>query len=241
MVRRIALLTVGLALVGFTPVQDGYTLQRTAKVNDAFKYKLNVKATISGVDGLLTGTSEEKVLKVGEDGTIEIQQNWKDSKVEFGGSEQPGPEFNVVYVYGKRGELKGVKGENIDDAAKVSFAQLDNLRQLVIPETAVKIGDTWTVEVKPEALNGNIGSKVEFKLESTEKLGEREALVVKMVSKQTAPGAATSEMKLWVDKTSGWLLKADGAILKLPFPNLPIPIDAHFTYTRSDVAGPGAQ
>lgn len=236
--HRLLVPLASMVLLGFTAADDTFTLQRSLKAGDSFKYKLSVKATVSGIDGLLTGTAEEKVLKVGEDGTVEMQQAWKDSKVEFGGTEQPGPEFNVTYVYGKRNELKGVKGESVDDATRASFAQLEGLRQLIAPENVVKVGDAWTAEIKPEALNGNIGSKIEFKLEAIEKLGEKEALVVKMVAKQSAPGAATSDMKLWIDRSSGWLLKADGAILKLPFPNLPVPIDAHFTYVRTDVAAP---
>ncbi len=209
-----------------------YSLKRTSKVGDTIKYKLTVKANAGGIDATLTAASEDKVTKVTEAGGYTLDQTWSDSKLDVGGTAQDGPTIQITYTYGPSNELLDLTGKDVEEQAKTSFVSLDTLKSLRLPGKPVKVGDTWTVEIAPTDANAKVGAHLEYKLDGEEKLGTFDTLRIKLTGKLVSGGDATSEMTIWVSKTDFSMVKTEGTASKLPFANVPFPIDAKITIVR---------
>lgn len=209
-----------------------YTLKRTVKMGDALQYKLTVKASVGGLDGTLHGTAVDEVKKADETGYT-VSEKWKDSKFEFNGQESEGPQLEFSLSYLPTNELKDITGgTDVNEQYKTWFFLYDTLHSLRQPDKAVKVGDEWTAKVAPTSTNGNVGADLSYKLDGVETLDSVETLRVKMSAKQTAGGDTSSEMTIWVSKADGSVVKIDGTILKLSFPDLPVPVDAKYTLER---------
>jgi len=238
MIRKLLLLPILALSIAFAqeakpaPTDTTYTLKRSAKAGDKIEYKLTVKASVQGIDGVLKGTAVDEVKKF-EDAAYTIAEHWTDSKIEVDGQESDGPEMDFSLTYAPTGELKTIAGgENLDEQYKTWFVLYDSMRSLRLPDKAVKVGDTWEAKITPVTANGNIGVDLKYALDSTETVGGIDSLKIKLVAKQTNGGTANSEMTLWVSKADASIVKIDGTIFQLTFPDLPVPVDAKYTLER---------
>lgn len=224
------LLFVTLALASSLAAAQEFTLKRVASVGDTLRYRLRAELDLGEIRAVMTGLSTEKVVKVDPSGTYDVESTSSEGKVEIDGGtsavKQPGP---MVTTYGQLGQVITLKGSQIDS----SVYRMSNLNAFRLPEKAVKVGDTWSVDLAADPKTGAVPAKATFTLEATETVGAINALKVKYTYAEVLDrGGATAEGYMWIDPKDSSLVKSDLNIKNAPFPQSPVPINARLTVTR---------
>ncbi len=211
-------------------VQDGVSLKRVAKTGEAIKYRLKADLQVQGVEASFSTLSVEKITKVESNGNYVLETVQSEGKVSFSGQEMEMPASTQSVTYKANGEVIEIKAEVSDSSAY----RTANLISFIAPEKAVKVGDTWTSEIKKDEKTGAMSVKGTYKVEAEEKIGDWEVLKVKYSSKETEGGdtAASAEGIVWILKKDGSMVKSEGAWKNVPFPGAPAPIDAKYSLVR---------
>lgn len=222
-------LVLGLAAMTFAAV-DGYLIKMTPKVGDVVKYKLKASLEVMGQQAKVTAITSEKVTKVDEDGTYTVESTQSDLKVQLGEQEiEPPASGATVEVRKANGTLVEIRGENVDS----NSYRMNALSALVPSDKPVKVGDTWTNDVKSDAKTGAVAAKAEYKVIGEEKVGDYETLKLKVTVKETEGSEpASSEFTLWLDKANWTMVKLDGKLINAPMPGAPTPVTANMTLER---------
>lgn len=218
------------------PVQDtAVSIKRVPKVGDELRYKIDT--TIYGeTDTSYTSTTVWKITKVDTNGDYTSVEKVLAAKIKIGDIEQTLPESTQTAVYSAFNSLVDVTGDDVDDTTKPYLFRLHALQWLVVPDKAVKPGDTWTIEYKADANHGNVASTVDYTVDAQEKVGKYDCLRIKALSKQVAPGESTGDLMFWVNIADGTLVKATAVLKKAVFAKVDTPLDVSFTLTRDDSA-----
>lgn len=223
------ILVAALSVAAFA-VQDGIALKRTAKAGESIKYRLKADVDLGGTEAAFSTLVTEKVSKVESNGTYVIESSQSDGKVSFGGQEMEMPASVQTITYKATGEIVEIKAEQVD----ASVYRTANLTSFIVGDKPVKVGDTWTTEIKKDEKTGAAAAKGTYKVEAEEKIGDYECYKVKYSTKEVDGGeaAAVSESTSWISKKDGSMVKSEGTWKNMPFPGAPMPINAKFTMTR---------
>lgn len=206
---------------------DGYTIKRTPKTGDAAKYRMSAQIDMNGSPITFTAISEEKVTKVNDDGTYQIEQTQGEVKV----NDQPMDNLAIKTTTSMKpgGLITKIEGENVG-SADYRFA---NLSAFIEPDKAVAVGDTWTHEFPADTKTGALKAKVEYKVLGEEKLGDQDTLKIKVSFKELeGDDQATSEGTYWVSTTDWSLYKLAAKWTNVPVPGAPMLVSADITMTR---------
>src|SRR5579862_1472365 len=95
-----------------------------------------------------------------------------------------------------------------------------HLQSLPFPATALKIGDTWSVDFKKDD-KGSVDAKGTYKVEARETIGSHDTYKIHMTMKESIDtDPASSDTVAWIDVKDGTLVKASGTWTNAPIPNM---------------------
>jgi hypothetical protein len=217
-VFRATLLTACALLSLSAAIAQEYTLKLNVKEGDTFKYRMSMEIDFGGQNLLATTTITNKVLKVEENGNIQMESASGEMVIKFGDQEMPQPAPPATKMTFKpNGTVAKVDGGD-------AMMQQMNAAQMVYPEKPVKVGDKWSETVK----NPNGELKIDYELVGVEKVGDTEAVKIK-VTARSANGKEgenySADGFTWVDPKTGMAIKMETRIKGMQVEGAPMPID----------------
>jgi hypothetical protein len=172
-VFRATLLTACALLSLSAAIAQEYTLKLNVKEGDTFKYRMSMEIDFGGQSVLATTTITNKVLKVEESGNVQMESASGEMIIKFGDQEMPQPAPPATKMTFKpNGSVAKVDGGD-------AMMQQMNAAQMVYPEKPIKVGDKWSETVK----NPNGELKIEYELVGVEKVGDTEAVKIKVTTR----------------------------------------------------------
>jgi hypothetical protein len=195
-----------------------YTLKLNVKEGDTFKYRMSIEIDFGGQPVFVTTTVTNKVLKVEENGNIQMESASSELTIKFGDQEMPQPAPPATRItYKPNGSVAKVEGGD-------AMMQQMNASQMVYPEKPVKVGDKWSDTVKHPA--GEL--KIDYEFVGVEKVGEVEALKIKTTAR-TVNGkegeSYSADGFTWIDPKTGMAVKMETRIKGMQAEGAPMPID----------------
>lgn len=210
-------------------VFQGVVLKRAPKEGETIKYRMKAAMDVQGQSIEMNALMVEKVTAVKDD-TYTTVNDMPEIKINIGGTEMDasgqggGPTTTVSKV---TGEVVSVKSDQMDENAY----RLAHLTSMRFPTTALKVGDTWTYEVKKDE-KGSVDAKASYKVEAQEKMDGFETYKISGSFKESAGSTpASTEGTYWVNIADGTLVKSTTSMKNAPFPTVG-PLDAKVTMTR---------
>ncbi|MCS7209668.1 MAG: DUF6263 family protein [Fimbriimonadales bacterium] len=214
--RGVLLAALALASVS-TALSQEYTLKLNVKEGDIFKYRVSLEMNFGEQSVLVTTTITNKVLKVEENGNVQMESSSSELVTKFGDMEmpQPGqPPTKITY----KPNYSPAKTDGGDGSMPM------NPIPVVYPDKPVKVGDKWSNTIK-----GSTGEiKFDYELVGAEKLNETEAVKIKVTARLPNSDEASdrnAEGFGWVDPKTGMLLKLEARLKGMQFEGAPMPID----------------
>jgi len=217
-VFRATLLTACALMSLSAAFSQEYTLKLNVKEGDTFKYRMSIEIDFGGQPVFVTTTVTNKVLKVEENGNIQMESASSELTIKFGDQEIPQPASPPTKItYKPNGSVAKVEGGD-------AMMQQMNASQMVYPEKPVKVGDKWSDTVKHPA--GEL--KIDYEFVGVEKVGEVEALKIKTTAR-TVNGkegeSYSADGFTWIDPKTGMAVKMETRIKGMQVEGAPMPID----------------
>ncbi len=206
MTRAIALIALVTA-AGLASAQSAWTLKRTATAGETLRYTLEVQTEFAGNPITYRATMVDKIVRVGEDGTIETSSEQQDGKLVMDGNEMDAPaEVGALatITYGPTGQVANVVGDMVDDGAW----RMAVLEAFVWPQGEVSAGTTWESTTTGDEAKGTRDTKTTFTVAGSETVGSRETVKVDYSATETAGSTpASTKGTVWLDAKTGALVK----------------------------------
>jgi hypothetical protein len=218
-------------LVGFTAHDDTFNFKGVPKAGDASDYKENVSLTISGQSVTIDTALHQVIDSVTADGGLQITQTESGTVVKVAGQVAPAPEAKPqVLSFLPDGELKEAKVDGADG----NWYRLFNLSVFIHPDTAVKIGDSWTKVLPANKTTGAVPFKAVYTLVGKEKVGNWNTLkVTYKINETDTDSPASGEGTLWINADDSQLVKQETKFSNAQFPGgAGTPIDGTSTLER---------
>jgi len=210
-------------------VQDGVNLKRAPKVGETTKYRLKGNVDMQGTDIPMSMLVTEKVTKVEDNGNYTVESAQSEGKVTTDSGEMDIPGSTISTIFKTTGEVVEVKTGETETSSAMRLA---NLQAFVVQDKAVKVGDTWSVEIKKDEKSGAAAAKGTYKIEAQEKVGDYDCYKVTMSMKETEGDApAGLDGTAWINVKDGGVVKMEGAWKNAPFPGVG-PLNVKFSMTR---------
>jgi len=196
-----------------------YTLKLNVKEGDTFKYRMTMEIDFGGQLVFVTTTVTNKVLKVEENGNIQMESGSSELVVKFGDQEMPQPASPATKITFKpNGEV--VKMESARGPLP------SNIGGAVFPDKPVKSGDKWNHTIKGQ--NGAPDIETTYELIGAEKVADSEALKMKVSARATNAKEGegfSSSGHIWIDPKTGMLIKSETQLKGWQVEGAPMPID----------------
>ncbi|MBL8048831.1 MAG: hypothetical protein JNJ45_09120 [Chthonomonas sp.] len=206
-----------------------YDLARKAKVGDTSKQKIVMKMPFEGESFEYTMHETAKVVKVEEDGTVELEQVTEYVKLITGGetidltTEELEPE-KATEKYAKNGKFLSAEDMDGDD----TIFRIHHLVDFIRPDKVVGKGDEWTFEFDTKDRSGAKSGAAKFKFAEVEKVGSFEcAKVTFSAEEKEGDKPATSEGTYWIRLSDGAMIKGEVKCKNFPDEE---PTDAELTF-----------
>lgn len=218
-VFRATLLTACALLSLSAAIAQEYTLKLNVKEGDTFKYRMSMEIDFGGQNLLATTTITNKVLKVEENGNIQMESASGEMVIKFGDQEMPQPASPPTKItYKPNGEV--VKMESVQGPLP------SNIGNVAFPDKPVKLGDKWSHTIKGQ--NGVPDIETTYELIGTEKIAESEALKMKVSARAANAKEGegfSSSGHIWIDPKTGMLIKSELQLKGWQVEGAPMPID----------------
>ncbi len=208
-----------------------FTMKRTVRVGETFKYKLKADLEFGGMQAGFTSNITEKVTDVSAEGNYKIESSQADSKVNMNGQEQDVPQQggNNTIAYNASGEVLAITGDMVESGAY----RMANLGVLKAPDAPVKVGDSWTYKIPANTKTGAVAALAEYSIVALEKIGDRDCLKISGNVKETEGSQPASNVgTVWVDATDFSMVKSDTTWTNAPIPGAPGPISGKVVLNR---------
>jgi hypothetical protein len=195
------------------------TLSRTFKKGDISRVKIETAIDANGTDVLVKLTSRSTVKELKDNGQFEVETQDEAGKLTLNGSDRDIPAGAVTALtYDKTGKLVDFKAENGGILTPEILRQLEIMRMPILPEKAVKAGDSWQSEFDNPAVKGK-----KFTVKTTfagmDKVDGTDLWKVKQGgSPETdADGAKMGyDATYWLDPATGQIVKSEVTIKDEP-------------------------
>ncbi|MDW8052202.1 MAG: hypothetical protein RMJ83_06965 [Armatimonadota bacterium] len=175
-----------------------YTLKLNVKEGDTFRYKATMELEFSGQPVLVTFTTTDRVLKVEQDGTVQMEWAASEAMIKFGDQEITQPASPPIKINLKpNGALAKIEGET---ESPVMFRS----GWTVFPEKPIRVGDRWSNTLKV----GESEIRYEYEFVGVEKVNDMEALRIKVAASSPDTEFNSNGLVL-VDAKSGIPLKME--------------------------------
>ncbi len=200
-------------------IQEGVILKRTPKVGDQAKYHLKAEFEANGQPSSFSATITDKVTKVADNGNYTVESATSEARVNLGGTDiDPGDSANqlTTTTFSKSNEVISVESSQADPAQM----RMANMQNIKFPDTPLKVGDSWTIEIKKGDKGGN-PVKGKFTVEGRETIGGFDSLKIRGSAKETIEQDPMGmEGTYWISVKDASLVKAVGTITNAPIPQL---------------------
>lgn len=142
----------------------------------------------------------------------------------------------ITAKYKISGELDELKAADEKYTGPDSY-RAAALETLIVPDKPVKIGDTWSYKTDGSAKKWK-KTQVDYKVESTEKVGNYDCVKVSFNAKELEGGddAAAEKGNLWLSKADFSLVKREAKVTNLPLPGSPMPLSGTIKFERDNGA-----
>lgn len=218
-VFRATLLTACALLSLSAAIAQEYTLKLNVKEGDTFKYRMSMEIDFGGQNLLATTTITNKVLKVEENGNIQMESASGEMVIKFGDQEMPQPASPPTKItYKPNGEV--VKMESAQGPLP------SNIGNVAFLDKPVKLGDKWSHTIKGQ--NGVPDIETTYELIGVEKIAESEALKMKVSARAANAKEGegfSSSGHIWIDPKTGMLIKSELQLKGWQVEGAPMPID----------------
>lgn len=228
-IKKAVGITLALSLIGAAMAQE-YTLKLTPKEGTTSKYKIVIDTKLGDQDVNASGIATDKVIKVEASGNFTVENSMGELNIKLGDQQMTMPGLPTATLTLKaNGEVLDAKGD-----AGVDGFRMARLMAFIYPDKAIKVGDKWSVETKPEKENGASPAKVEYEVIAVEKVGDVELLKVKSVFTETTGGMPVKGTgHFWIAASDSTLEKAIVEIENLMLPGVPMPISGKLQMERA--------
>ena len=218
------------AAVGASALVADYTFAHTPKVGAVAKYKMQGVFDFEGQEITFMASTTNKIVKVNDDGSYVIEENQTDAKVVFGGQEMDAPTGGpTTSKISADGRILDIQGDMVDSSA-YRTAMMSSFFK---PAKGVKMGESWTVDVKGDDKLGSVDAKATYTIEAEETVGAWKCVRVKYDVKETKGQIpAGSNGLVWISLEDGEMVKVQGVWKDVPVPGAPAPINGKMTVTR---------
>ncbi len=218
-VFRATLLTACALMSLSAALSQEYTLKLNVKEGDTFKYRSSMDIDFGGQSVLATVTITLKVLKVEENGNIQMESASGETVIKFDDQEMPQPAPPATRItYKPNGEI--VKMESAQGMLP------SNIGNVAFPDKPVKLGDKWSHTIKGQ--NGVPDIETTYELIGAEKIAESEALKMKVSARAANAKEGegfSSSGHIWIDPKTGMLIKSELQLKGWQVEDAPMPID----------------
>lgn len=212
---------------------QGVPIARTAKVGDVATYSLTITLNLFGDVAVYTSKVTEKVVEISATGDISVEKSQTDYKATMFGDEATVVDQDMpkpVYTHKPNGTLVGVKSE-LQVADVYRMAELEAVR---LPEKAVAVGETYTIEVAANAKLGTHKAKSTYKIEAEEKVGTYDTIMASFTYAEQIPSdPAGSIGKVWINKADGSVVKLEAEWTNVPIPLAPAQTSGTVKFERT--------
>lgn len=203
------------------PQDEEVAIKWTPKKDDAYSYKLSLKMELSfdgeSIDVDINAKEQHKVLNVSEDGNVEIEVKYEDTKVVIGGveSNDAASLANSTSTYRPNGSLLSSKSEGDDD----DDMRIGNASAFIYPEKDKKLkeGDTWKYSYKADSAKKSYDGEATYTYKGRETVGSNKCFKVECAYKESgAPKDVSSKWTFWIREEDGRIAKQEGTIENAP-------------------------
>jgi len=202
--------------------QDALTLVWKPSVGMVNKYKVEVTSTMDMGDGqphkvVVNFNITEKVLKIRDDGNIELEATQGDMAIIVDGQELGAgmPSQTSITVVKPNGETVERKVEN---APGMDNPRLEESFTFIYPDKPVRTGDTWTRKVKADSKRGTVDAETTYKYEGIETVNDQQLWKVSYQFKETGGDMPfTVSGIVWLSPKDGTLVKGEYTMKNVEF------------------------
>lgn len=202
-----------------------YVLRRQPKVGDTTKFRVRADFTYKGETATMSMLQTERVSKVDEDGTYELETSSSEAKMFSRGEDRALPDEDpATSSYDRSGAV--MKIGSSDDPLAYRRA---NMLAVILPNKEVKVGDEWKRELDATCKCG-VPSASQFRVEAEEKVDDLDTLKVKFTYHESGcDNPISSGGFAWVNPRNGSLVKLEADIKNLPMGATNTPVEGKFT------------
>lgn len=233
MFGALAALTIVTALPSFAG-QGEVKLVWQPKAGATAKYTMDVDAEGDFGQGpmkIKVTMNLANTVKSVSDKEIVVEGKTSNMKVTLDGNELPSPDSNETSTntYSPNGELISTKSTSGQENRR-----LEQMNSFLYPSNAVKVGDTWTRDIKGEK-GGGVPATAKYTFQGAEKVGKWDCYKVDYTYSETKGDMPTSAKgTAWLDATTGDLVKMDVDMKNVVFQDGVPPMAAKAKMTRSE-------
>jgi hypothetical protein len=211
--RPFTLALLAAAVLAFGLQEKAYDLLFKPKKDATQAYTMTIELTSEGEKFEIESEMRVKVLSVAENGDYEIERTIEKSRMKFDGEETDmGAEEPEIEKYDAKGNrIKGTKKEEDEGSDPLTHA-FDLLTECT-PEKPMKVGETWSREVKEDKEFDLFAAKAEYKILEVVKVADVECLKISAKFTQTGGSKpAKGEGTLWIEIADFSPVKVEGTI-----------------------------
>lgn len=212
-----------IALIGAQTAhaQDAITLALKPKAKETRTYQTTINASVMGTEAVVKAKLKRTIKEVKDNGDFVVDNAAEAGTVSIGGMEQDAPaQAPFTLTISKYGKVVSFKAS--EESAGFMAPEIQNatalLGSLILPEKAVKAGDTWTTEYDNPAVKGKKFT-VKTTFIGTDKVGDKEYWKLKQSADVVVDGEGAKmayEETTWLDPSNGNLFKSESTVKDLP-------------------------
>ncbi len=171
-----------------------------------YRYHVTVDINTPGTPAKLASDLNVKVMEVAANGDYNLEVSTTNVTIKIGDTETKSPSDKPeIEKYNAHGDRIGAPVDQPED--KVSEV-LSAITDLATPPKPVKVGDTWTKEIKPNEKIKRNGATLVYRLMGSDK----DHTHISFSYKETAPGKVKGGGNFWLDPTDFALFKLDANV-----------------------------
>ncbi len=187
---------------------------RTAKIGDRLEYALTIKTHLnendltvtSDVTSTVKSIDKEFVVDEFEESNVTIDVAGNSIAIPNEGAHRTKTDLTGLVI-----ELTGRQSTSLD-------YRTQQMRAFLPPTAPVKVGDSWTRELKANPKIGTPTATAQMKFVATEKIGSADCAKVSWTYKETEGTAPCSlEGTVWVRLSDAALMKMDADAKSVPY------------------------
>lgn len=199
-----------------------FSLKRTAKEGEVFRYQMTGEMELMGQSVGMKAVTVNKTIKVEANGNYVVESSMTEGKISINGGEMDMPEqAGTTTTFKPDGTVLDVKGDGVDQGGW----RMANLMSAVVPDRPLKVGETWTSEIKGDSKKMTVDVKGTYTFEALEKGDWGDMARIKYELKEVSgDSSASMSGTAWVETKTGNMVKMDSVWKDVPIPGAPAPV-----------------